>query len=68
MEGEVTMVGIYCVKEESIFKNKSISEDASVPLGREKKAPSRDGGTWKGKGMGLGKEGNRIGYWVGEKD
>ena len=55
-----------------VNKLKCPSEDASVPLGREKKAiTSGEGGTWKGKEMGWeGREvrGNLIWYWVREKD
>ena len=55
-----------------VNKLKCPSEDASVPLGREKKAiTSGEGGTWEGKWMGVGGvrgEGNLIWYWVREKD
>jgi hypothetical protein len=53
---------------------KCSSEDASVPLERERKAiTSREGGkegpgTESGQGLGEGGEGNLIWYWVREKD
>ena len=41
-----------------VNKLKCPSEDASVPLGREKKAITSggEGGTWEGKRAGLGRE------------
>jgi hypothetical protein len=55
-----------------VNKLKGPSEDASVPLGREKKTITsrRDRGTWEEKWTGLGghREGNLIWYWVREKD
>jgi hypothetical protein len=46
------------------------SEDASVPLGREKKKPQGWGGgrDVHGREREWGKEGNLIWYGVGEKD
>ena len=59
---------IQATKLKKVNKLKGPCEDASVPLGREKKATTRgEGETWKGKGM-VGGEGNMIGYWVGEKN
>ena len=55
-------------------KRKCPSEDASVPLGREKKAiTSGEGGRDLGRKVdGMGQwwwgEGNLIWYWVREKD
>jgi hypothetical protein len=52
--------------QKNVNKLKGQSEVASVPLGREKKATTKqEGGTWKGKGM--EGEGHMIGYWVGGK-
>jgi hypothetical protein len=42
--------------------------DASVPLGKKKKATSRGKGTWESKGNGGSREGYMIWYLVGEKD
>jgi hypothetical protein len=53
-----------------VNKLKDPSEDASVPLGREKKAitSQKERRDLRGKGEGEGKEGNLIWYWVREKD
>ena len=55
-----------------VNKLKCPSEDASVPLGREKKAiTSGEGGRdQRGKvnGRAVEEEGNLIWYWVREKD
>jgi hypothetical protein len=52
-----------------LVKMKGPSKDASVPLGREKKATTRGRkGHGKEKGWGWGREGNMIWCWVGEKD
>ena len=57
-----------------VNKLKCPSEDASISLGREKKAITsgrRDGGIWEGKWLegeeGVGGEDNLIWYWVREK-
>jgi hypothetical protein len=65
---------IYSTELKNLNKLKCPSEDASIPLGREKKAITigevgrnlgekvdRVGGGW-------GREGNLIWYWVREKD
>jgi hypothetical protein len=47
-----------------VFLVKYLSEDASVPLGREKKAihkVGRERGTWEGKWMGWGR--GKMGSW-----
>lgn len=52
-----------------LVKMKGPSKDASVPLGREKKATTRGRkGHGKEKGWGWGRKGNMIWCWVGEKD
>jgi hypothetical protein len=48
---------------------KSPSENASIPLGRGKKAITRgEGGTWVGNVIGGREDENMIWYWVGEMD
>ena len=56
-------------RTQKVNKLKGPSEDASVPLGREKKAITGDGGEGPGRESRWGGEaGNMIWHWVGEKD
>jgi hypothetical protein len=52
-----------------VYKLKGPREDASIPLGRERKAITGGGKevqTWWEKGQG-GEKRNMLGYWVGER-
>lgn len=57
-------------KLKKVNKLKGPSEDASVPLGREKKTTpwGKEGRDRGGKKDGVRVEGNMIWYWVGEKN
>jgi len=52
-----------------INKLKGLMENASISLGREKKASTMgERGIWLGKGTGVGREQNMTWFWVGGKD
>ena len=56
-------------RTQKVNKLKGPNEDASVPLGREKKEiSSGEGERDLGKKVEVGGEGNLIWYWVREKD
>jgi hypothetical protein len=66
---------IHSIEFKRLNRLKCPSEDASEPLGREKKAITSGEGereeTWEGMWMGLGAvvdRGDLIWYWVREKD
>jgi hypothetical protein len=61
---------IQSTEVKKVNKLKGPNEDASVPLGREKKATTKVG--WRGRNLGgkrdAGEEGNIVCYWVRGKD